>query len=84
MLFEQAYSPNLELYTGSSAPRNGILPSQRWTAFAQRHSMGANIVFIDGHSERFKWSYVYNTVAPSGREEVFNSDVFWNPNRDKK
>jgi len=81
MLFEQAFSPHLELYTGSSAPRNGILPSQRWSAFAQRHNKGGNIVFIDGHSERFKWSYIYNPAG--GRVELMNQDVWWNPNRDR-
>ena len=29
-----------------------------------------------------KWSYVYNTVAPTGRKEIFNPDIYWNPNRE--
>ena len=89
IFFEQAFSPNLELYVNdipytSSPPnqRNGIYPGQRWSAFAQRHSKGANIAFIDGHSDHFKWDYVVNPAG--GREELFNSDIFWNPNRDKK
>ncbi len=84
VIFEQAFSPNVELYTGTQAPRNGILPSQRWSAFTQRHNMGGNIVFMDGHSARFKWDYVYNVASPyPNRVEVMNSDIWWNPNRDK-
>jgi prepilin-type N-terminal cleavage/methylation domain-containing protein/prepilin-type processing-associated H-X9-DG protein len=86
MLFEQAFSPNLETYDNTSTSptanlRNGILPSQRWSVFAQRHSKGANIVFIDGHSARFKWDYVFNPAG--GRTELFLDDIWWNPNRDK-
>jgi prepilin-type N-terminal cleavage/methylation domain-containing protein/prepilin-type processing-associated H-X9-DG protein len=85
VLFEQAFSPHLETYTPTPA-RNGILPSQRWNVFAQRHNTGANIVFMDGHSARFKYDYVYG-ADPSGgdsRAEKLNSDIWWNPNRDVK
>jgi len=37
-------------------------------------------VFIDGHASFFKRSYITNGL--SGREEKFNPDVIWNPNRD--
>jgi prepilin-type processing-associated H-X9-DG protein len=86
MLFEQAFSPNLETYDNTSASpsqnlRNGILPSERWTVFAKRHNLGANIVFLDGHSARFKWDYIINPAG--GRKELFLDDVWWNPNRDR-
>jgi prepilin-type N-terminal cleavage/methylation domain-containing protein/prepilin-type processing-associated H-X9-DG protein len=81
MLFEQAFSPNLETYTPSPT-RNGILPSQRWSVFAKRHNLGGNIVFLDGHAARFKWDYIINPAG--GRTELFLDDVWWNPNRDKK
>ena len=86
---EQRFSPNLEKNSvdGSIDVRNGILPAQRWSAFPQRHSKGGNISFTDGHSQHFKWSYVYNIKSgakPSGngREEVMNPDIWWNPHRD--
>ncbi len=84
LLTEQAFSPNAEKYT-SDPTRNGILPAQRWNAFTKRHSNGGNIAFIDGHSQWYKWSYVYNPAAlttPSIRVELFNPDIWWNPNRD--
>jgi prepilin-type N-terminal cleavage/methylation domain-containing protein/prepilin-type processing-associated H-X9-DG protein len=93
VLFEMAFSPHLETYSGSpagtDAARNGILPSERWTDFAQRHSSGGNIVFCDGHSALFKYSYVFGALPNGGdpnggnyRAEVLNSDIWWNPNRD--
>ena len=78
---DTVFSPTLENYTGSSS-RNGIYPCQRWTAFPKRHNSGGTIVFTDGHAAIFKWDYVFNTTAPSGRQEKFNTDVWWNPNRD--
>ena len=84
---EQCYSPNLELCDNTSTSpnqnlRNGILPSQRWSVFPQRHNNGGVITFMDGHSAYFKWSYVFNPAG--GREELMNGDIRWNPNRDKK
>jgi prepilin-type N-terminal cleavage/methylation domain-containing protein/prepilin-type processing-associated H-X9-DG protein len=89
MLTEQAFSPTLETYDNTSvaqeASRNGILPEQRWTVFSQRHSLGGNIAFLDGHSAQFKWKYVFNPnpdAKSSGRAELLNPDIWWNPNRD--
>ncbi len=88
LLAEQAFSPHLETYSGSpvgsGAARNGLYPSQRWSVFTQRHNKGGNIVFIDGHSARFKYDYVFG-VDPGGgdiRAEKLNPDIWWNPNRD--
>ena len=81
LLTEVAFSPTLEPYT-STPSRNGIFPAARWSYFPKRHNDRGTIVFTDGHSSIFKWSYVYNTAAPSGRKEVFNQDIWWNPNRD--
>ena len=81
LLTEVAFSPTLEAYT-STPTRNGIFPASRWSYFPKRHNDRGTLVFVDGHSQIFKWSYVYNTAAPSGRKEVFNPDIFWNPNRD--
>jgi prepilin-type processing-associated H-X9-DG protein len=81
LMTEVAFSPTLESYT-STPTRNGIFPAARWSYFPKRHNDRGVIAFTDGHSQIFKWSYVYNTAAPSGRKEVFNPDIFWNPNRD--
>ncbi len=82
---EFCFSPTLENWAGvSSSPQMGCFPAARWTYFPKRHGKGGDIAFVDGHSAMYKWDYVYNTAAPSGREEVFNGDIFWNPNRDKK
>lgn len=81
LLTEVTFSPNLENFV-NSPDRNGIFPCARWTYFPKRHNDRGTLVFIDGHASIFKWSYVYNRAAPSGRVEVFNADIWWNPNRD--
>ncbi len=87
MQTEVCFSPTLENWQGLTTPQNGCFPACRWNYFVKRHRNGGNIVFIDGHSEWFQYEYVYNplgTSAPdSGREELFNDDIWWNPNRDK-
>jgi len=80
LLTEQAFSPTLENYTPTPA-RNGILPSQRWSVFSKRHNDRGVIAFVDGHAAIFKQSYVVNPAG--GRKEIFNPDIWWNPNRDK-
>ena len=83
MMFDQAFNPDTETYV-STPSRAGIYPAQRWTNFTKRHSnTGGNIAFLDGHSAAFKYDYVFNK-APVGdsRTELFNPDIWWNPNRD--
>jgi prepilin-type N-terminal cleavage/methylation domain-containing protein len=84
LLTEQTFSPTLEVMTdvpGFTASRNGILPSHRSSVFAKRHSDRGTLSFTDGHSAIFKRSYVINPAG--GRKEIFNPDIWWNPNRDK-
>jgi prepilin-type N-terminal cleavage/methylation domain-containing protein/prepilin-type processing-associated H-X9-DG protein len=82
LLTDIAFSPSLELYT-ATPDRNGIFPAGRSSHFAQRHgNRGANLVFVDGHASYYKRSYITNG-SPS-REEKFNPDVVWNPNREKQ
>ncbi len=80
LLTEATFSPTLEKFV-DSPERNGIFPAARWSRFIQRHNERGNIVFVDGHAAAFSWNYVYNKNA-SSREEKFNPDVVWNPNRD--
>jgi prepilin-type N-terminal cleavage/methylation domain-containing protein/prepilin-type processing-associated H-X9-DG protein len=81
LLADVAFSPTLELDPPTPA-RNGIFPAAPSDHFPRRHSnLGANLVFADGHAGFYKQAYITNRAA--GREEKFNPDVIWNPNRDK-
>ncbi len=80
MFTEVTFSPTLENYV-YSPERNGIFPCARWSYFPKRHNERGTLVFVDGHAAQFKWDYVYNKEA-TGREEKFNPDIWWNPNRD--
>ncbi|MGA2867838.1 MAG: prepilin-type N-terminal cleavage/methylation domain-containing protein [Verrucomicrobiota bacterium] len=81
LLTEAAFSPTLETYVttvGGSVTQNGTFPASRWTYFTQRHSLGGNLVFLDGHSSFYKWSYVVNkTPSPDARDEKDNPDIIW-------
>lgn len=86
LLTEAAFSPTKETYlaTASDAGRNGIFPCARSYRFAMRHTVGGNLVFIDGHSSFFKRSYITNGLPSDGgsdRAEKLNGDVIWNINR---
>ncbi|MEJ0090510.1 MAG: type II secretion system protein [Limisphaerales bacterium] len=78
------FSPTLEPYTSSSS-RNGIFPAARSSGFSNRHNGGGTLLFIDGHAAIYKRSYVTNGApneSGANRKEKFNSDIWWNPNRD--
>ena len=78
LLTEATFSPTLEGNRNS-----GTYPSARWNYFPQRHNKGGNIVFMDGHSSYFKYTYVFNpNPVVDSREEKRNPDIYWNPNRD--
>lgn len=81
LLLDTAFSPTLENYT-SGPDRNGIFPAARSDRFAQRHQAGGNLVFVDGHAQFYKRSYVINPTPSCSRVEKFNGDIYWNPNRD--
>jgi prepilin-type processing-associated H-X9-DG protein len=82
LLTEQAFSPSLETFSTTPA-RNGGYPAVRWGYFPKRHNDRGTLVFCDGHSAIFKWSYVYTAnPTPCARKEALNGDIWWNPNRD--
>ena len=83
---EATFSPTMETYIVVSGPNaTGVQPAVRWHYFPKRHNNGGNIVFLDGHAQTFSYDYVFNLnpADPQGREEKFNPDIWWNPNRDK-
>jgi prepilin-type N-terminal cleavage/methylation domain-containing protein len=57
-----------------------VNPAGRWRVFSMRHSSkkGGVLAFVDGHSQYFKWTYVYNQADPSGKELLL-PDVIWDP-----
>jgi len=62
----------------------GCFPACRWTYFVKRHNNGGNLVFMDGHSQYFKYDHVYGSDpnASDDCSEKLNPDMWWNPNRD--
>ena len=79
LLLDAAFSSTKEKFT-SDPDRNGIFPASRSERLSMRHNDGGSLVFVDGHAAIFKRSYITN--GTSSREEKFNPDVIWNPNRD--
>jgi prepilin-type N-terminal cleavage/methylation domain-containing protein/prepilin-type processing-associated H-X9-DG protein len=83
LLTEFCFSPSLENYTGSGQPQMGCFPAARWTYFPKRHNDRGVLAFTDGHSQIFKYDYVFNkNPIGDSRVEKLNGDIWWNPNRD--
>jgi len=86
LLTEATFSPALERCL-SDPDRNGIFPAARSYRFPMRHNnSGGTLVFIDGHSEFFKRSYITNGApndSGANRAEKKNADVIWDMYRDK-
>ena len=57
-----------------------VNPAGRWRVFSMRHStkQGGVLAFVDGHSQYFKWKYVYNQADPMGYELIL-PDIIWDP-----
>ena len=83
LLSEATFNPVTETYLPGGASdysRNGIFPANRSYVFPQRHSTGANLVFLDGHSAFFKRSYITHGApnnSGANRAEKMNADVIW-------
>jgi prepilin-type N-terminal cleavage/methylation domain-containing protein/prepilin-type processing-associated H-X9-DG protein len=92
LMTEFRFSPSLENWDNLSSPQFGVFPASRWNYFVKRHNNRGTLAFIDGHSQIYKYDYVYRDAAdpapPGGyvdsREEKWNGDIWWNPNRDLK
>jgi prepilin-type N-terminal cleavage/methylation domain-containing protein/prepilin-type processing-associated H-X9-DG protein len=81
---EFCFSPTLENWTAASSPQMGAFPACRWTYFVKRHNNRGVLSFVDGHSQIYKYDYVYGADPGGGdsRAEKLNPDIWWNPNRD--
>jgi len=57
-----------------------VNPAGRWRVFSMRHSSkkGGILAFVDGHSQYYKWTYVYNQADPTGLELIL-PDIVWMP-----
>jgi prepilin-type N-terminal cleavage/methylation domain-containing protein len=57
-----------------------VNPAGRWRVFSMRHSskQGGVLAFVDGHSQYFRWKYIYNEADPNG-PELLLPDVIWDP-----
>jgi len=82
LLTEQTFNPLTEHLPGGASDdaRNGIFPCNRSYTFPARHNDGANLVFMDGHSEYFFQKYITNGApndTGSNRAEKANPDVIW-------
>jgi prepilin-type N-terminal cleavage/methylation domain-containing protein/prepilin-type processing-associated H-X9-DG protein len=82
-MFDEAFNPDTDK-CGSSATANyqAVDPGKRWDTFSNRHSLGGNIVFCDGHARYYKDAYVTN--FPAGDIEANDleapmPDVIWDP-----
>ncbi|HTH48808.1 MAG TPA: type II secretion system protein [Candidatus Limnocylindria bacterium] len=84
LLVDQVFSPTHELYAPTPA-RNSALPAARSQRFTARHGNGSrgggNLMFLDGHARFYTRAYVTN--GSTSLVEKQNSDVIWNPNRDR-
>jgi len=78
-IFDSVFSPTLEV-VNSSPQYNSVNPANRWRSFASRHSLGGDIVFLDGHVGYYKTKVVQDGGTMSGNaQEIPGSPLIWNP-----
>jgi prepilin-type N-terminal cleavage/methylation domain-containing protein/prepilin-type processing-associated H-X9-DG protein len=78
-LFDCVFSPGQEV-VNSSPQYNSVNPANRWRSFATRHSLGGDIVFVDGHVGYYKSAIVQAGGTSTGTaQEVPGSPLIWNP-----
>ncbi|MDD5139149.1 MAG: prepilin-type N-terminal cleavage/methylation domain-containing protein [Verrucomicrobiales bacterium] len=78
-LFDCVFSPTKEVVNGS--PQfNSVNPANRWRSFASRHSLGGNVLFVEGHVAYYKTAVVQaGGTMSGGAQEVPGSPLIWNP-----
>jgi prepilin-type N-terminal cleavage/methylation domain-containing protein/prepilin-type processing-associated H-X9-DG protein len=77
LMLDMAFNPKEWPYNNAFYSVN---PAGRWRVFSMRHSnrSGGILAFVDGHSQYYKWSKIYNEQNPNG-DELLLPDVIWNP-----
>lgn len=83
-MFDVVFNPvtDCDLYGGSPNYRNSINPADRFKAFSNRHSLGGQIIFTDGHAQYYKDAYITNGMTQTmwnDDEESPLPDVVWDP-----
>jgi len=78
-LFDCVFSPSTEV-VNNSPQYNSVNPANRWRSFASRHSLGGNIVFLEGHVGYYKTTVVQAGGSMSGTATEYpNTPLIWNP-----
>ena len=75
-MFDQVFDPVTEI-VNKSPQYNSVNPGDRQNSFASRHEQGGTIVFLDGHSDYFKTSYIQSNPSTGGELEPLLPDVIW-------
>jgi prepilin-type processing-associated H-X9-DG protein len=75
-MFDQVFDPISEV-VNNSPQYNSVNPADRQNSFASRHEKGGTIVFLDGHSDYFKTSYIQDNPSTGGEHEPLLPDVIW-------
>jgi prepilin-type N-terminal cleavage/methylation domain-containing protein len=77
-LFDCVFSPSTEV-VNNSPQFNSVNPANRWHNFASRHSLGGDIVFLEGHVGYYKTAAVQSWGPASGAPEYPGTPLIWNP-----
>ncbi len=77
-LFDCVFSPSTEVVNGSPQ-YNSVNPANRWRSFASRHSLGGDIVFMEGHVGYYKTTVVQASGTMTGTvTEYPGTPLIWN------
>ena len=78
LMLDLAFNPTEWPYQNNAYSVN---PAGRWKVFPMRHSSkrGGILAFVDGHSQYYKWKYIFNEADPNGTTELLLPDVIWDP-----
>ena len=75
-IFDCVFDPVTEVVNGSPG-FNSVNPANRQNSVASRHTKGACLNFLDGHSSYYKTNYLQSTPSTGGKNEPLLPDVIW-------
>jgi hypothetical protein len=59
---------------------NSVNPANRWRSFASRHSLGGEVLFVEGHVGYYKTAVVQAGGTMTGNaQETHGAPLIWNP-----